>query len=149
MGDTTVRARSVKKSLRRTMRKVPNPKEAKAVLEELTKEAEKKVEEAPEGRVPGLAIGDTKTSYNYSDLVKMFPVVSFVPEETIPLSFNGVRVQAIEGYEMHVPKCFYDIYQQHRAMLRGKKLLPESEQGYIPEIGLGAGALPPEEYKEV
>ncbi len=149
MGGTTVRAKSVKKSLRRTLRRVPNPAEAKELLEDLTQEAEKKVEEAPEGRVPGLAIGDTKTSWTYNDCVEKFPIVTFTPEETIPLIFNGVRVQAIEGYEMHVPKCFYTIYQQHRAMLRKPKTLPGSEQGYIPEIGPGAGALPAEEYREV
>ena len=111
---TTVRAKRTKRKVKATIRKVIDPQETKDLLEELVEEAEQKIEEKPTGRVPGLTIGSTKTIYTYQDLEKMFPYVSFRPEETIPLTFQGVKVQCFAGFEMHVPKCFKDIYDNHR-----------------------------------
>ncbi|KKL71581.1 hypothetical protein LCGC14_2093520 [marine sediment metagenome] len=106
----TVRAEKTKRKVKRAMKKITIPAEAREVAAELLRDAEIKVETTPTGRVPGLTIGATKTTYNYQDLVRMFPIVSFIPEETIPLTFQGVKVQAYVGIEMHVPKCFKDIF---------------------------------------
>lgn len=96
--------------------------------------------EQPTERIPGRTVRGIKTAWSYSDMVKRFPISSFVPEETIPLTWNGVTVQAYSGIEMHAPKPFYDLYREHRKRLgEGSKNLPD---GFI--IDLGAGALPPE-----
>ena len=72
-------------------------------------------------------------------MLKRFPIVDFVPDETIPLTWNGVKVQAHSGIEMHVPKPFYDLYNRHK-----RELLPKKAPfGVLVE--LGAGALAPEE----
>ena len=138
---TTTRAKRVKKSVKRDLTRIVAPEEAVEVIEEIKQELETKVEETPKGRVPGLTIGGSKTTYTYQDLVKIFPVVSFIPEETIRLTYQGVPVQAFSGIEMHVPKCFKDIYDRHRFELR-------QHSKNVKEAGLldlGVGELPPEE----
>jgi len=136
----TVRAEKTKRKVKRAMKKITIPAEAREVAAELLRDAEIKVETTPTGRVPGLTIGATKTTYNYQDLVRMFPIVSFIPEETIPLTFQGVKVQAYVGIEMHVPKCFKDIYDNHRKEKRQiQKTLKEAGI-----LDLGVGGLPPE-----
>lgn len=140
----TVRAKRVKRKVERALKTIPNAQEAVAVVDEIVDKAEERVEQEPEQRVPGLAVGDTKTSYTYQDLCSMFPIVSFIPEETIPLTYNGVRVQALQGVEIHVPQCFKRLYDQHRRELRRKPSISDGGQGYVPIIGIGDGALPPE-----
>ena len=138
--------RRVKKALKRTV----SPEVAQDILEELADTAEDSLidEEGALVRMPGKVVGGTKTTWTYQDLVKMFPIVTFLPDETILLTFNGVSVQAIANLEMHVPKCFLDIFQRHKRELQSSgKALPE--RGYISEIGLGLGALPPEQYRNV
>ena len=141
---TKVRAtRTATRALKRT----ESPEEAKEVLAEITAEVEQRILTHSEGRVPGQEVHGHKVAYNYQDLVKMFPIATFTPEETLPLTYQGVTVAALSGIEMHVPQCFKNIYDNHRRMQREVHRLPD--RGYIPEIGLGAGALPPEQYREV
>jgi hypothetical protein len=45
-----------------------------------------------------------------------FPTVTFTPEETVPLTFNGVTVQAHAGVPMTVQKCFKEIYDKKRSV---------------------------------
>lgn len=40
--------------------------------------------------------------------------VTFIPEETVPVSWNGVEVLLTRGVEIEVPKFHYDVYQQSR-----------------------------------
>lgn len=133
----------VKRVVQRDLRRASNAEEAQEIVAELEKEVEAKVQEFKGKRIPGTIVGGTKVAYNYSDLVAMFPIVSFIPQETIPLTFQGVQVYAISSVEMHVPKCFKDIYDRHvREKSRPNKL---PEMGYFNTIELGAGALPPRE----
>ena len=104
----------------------------------LLKLSRKYKDETTGGRVPGRIVRGEKTSWTYQDMVKRFPIVSFIPDDTIPLTWNGVKVQAITGLEMHVPKPFYEIYQRRKASMRPQKAPP----GIIVE--LGAGAFPAE-----
>lgn len=136
------RKATVKRKAQRDLKRATTPVEAREIINELKEEIEPKAESFPKGKVPGITIGGTKVGYNYQDLCKMFPIVSFTPDETIPLNFQGVRVQAISGIEMHVPKCFKNIYDEHRRRLRetGAKL-PENT-GYFNLVELGAGGLP-------
>ena len=112
------RAKLTKRSIRRDIKRIPTPTEAVVVLDELRAEAEHKAYTLTTDKVPGMVIGGTKTTYTYQDLVRMFPIATFTPEETIPLTFQGVTVQAIAGYEMHVPECFKKIYENHRREAR-------------------------------
>lgn len=103
----------------------------------------KHVEEEMGPRVPGKVVKGQKTIWTYGDMVERFPIVSFVPDETIPLTWNGVKVQAYSGIEMHVPKPFYDIYRQHKSeQMKSAKSLPDL--GFESIVQLGAGALPPQ-----
>ncbi len=88
-------------------------------------------------RIPGKLVHGQKTIWTYKDCLDRYEVVSFIPEETIPLNFNGVKVQAFSGIEMHVPKCFKKVYDDHRKALR-----PESPPPGV-TVELGAGPLPP------
>ena len=136
----TATQKRIKRRIKQDLRRAKTPMAAKEVLDELVEETEVKIEAEPEGRKPGLTRGSSKTTYTYPDLCDMFPTVSFTPEETIPLTFQGVKVQAYDGIEMHVPRCFKTIYDHHRKELKQMKetLL---EAGLL---DLGAGGLPPE-----
>lgn len=114
----SVRAKRVKRKVKRDLRSIVSPEEAKEVLEEIAEEVEKRVQETPKERIPGATVGGSKTAYGYGDLVRMFPIVTFIPEETILLTYQGVPVQAYNGVEMHVPECFKKIYDNHRKELR-------------------------------
>ena len=132
--------RRVKRKLERDLKRVKTPSGAKEVLDELLEEVKVKVDSEVKGRVPGLTHGSSKTTYTYQDLVAMFPIASFTPEETVPLTFQGITVQAFGGIEMHVPSCFKTIYDQHRKELR--RIKETLREAGIQD--LGAGGLPPE-----
>ena len=133
----------VKRTVKRAVGRARTPEEAQEVIEAITQELQTQVEEEVSGRVPGKTVHGVKTPWTYSDLCKVFPIVSFTPDETIGLTFNGVRVQAIQDIAMHVPRCFMDIYLAHKTGSRiSAKSLPDS--GFQTIVELGAGALPPE-----
>ena len=46
------------------------------------------------------------------------PLVRFTPNETIKVTFNGLQLQLIADQECEVPRCFFDIYMEHRKALR-------------------------------
>ena len=108
----------VKRRVKRETRRAMTPLEAKEAVAEVAQEMDDGIKPAitslESGRQPGSIIGDTKVIYTYNDLVRMFPIVDFVPEANVPLTFQGVKVQAYAGVEMHVPKCFKDIYDKSR-----------------------------------
>ena len=131
----------VKRRVTQALRRSMTPEDAQEVIAEVAIEVQQKVETQPKIRTPGSIVAGSKVAYTYQDLCKMFPIVTFTPEETIGLTFQGIRVQALEGKEMHVPKCFKNIYDQHRAAMRyGARGMPQV--GYVNVEELGAGALP-------
>jgi len=138
------RKASVKRKATRDLKRATTPIEAKEIIEELSKELESQADNFPKGgQIPGVTYGGNKAGYTYQHLCKMFPVVSFTPDETIPLTWNGVSVMAISGLEMHTPKCFKDLYDRHRQAVREsfrevRKLNPDLI------IDVGAGPLPSE-----
>ena len=71
-------------------------------------------------------------------------IVAFIPEKTVPLLINGVRVQALAGIEMHVPKAFKDIYDRSGRASREPVGAHLQQMGYDATVALGAGALEPE-----
>ena len=109
--------------------------EERALLAKLSKRY--KDEETGERR-PGKTVRGTKTAWTYNDMLERFPVVSFIPDETLPLTYQGVKHYCHAGIESHVPKPFYDIYNRRKRELQPKNPPP----GILVE--LGAGALPAE-----
>ena len=140
-----IRTKTATKRIKRIVKQVPVA-DLKEIIEDITPEIEKREATELGERIPGMVIDGEKVPYDYKYLVnhpeKFGPVIAFIPEVTVPLSFNGVRVQAISGVEMHVPKVFRDIYDNSRRELRNSGNMGNT--GYINQINLGAGALEPE-----
>jgi len=137
------RKASVKRKATRVLNRAETPVQAEEIIEELRKEIAPKAEAHPGENVPGITYGGTKKGYSYQNLLEMFPVVTFTPERTVGLTFQGVRVQAIGGTEMHVPSCFKKIYDESRRRQMEAQGLT-IDRGYITTVALGAGALPDE-----
>jgi hypothetical protein len=55
----------------------------------------------------------TKKRWQWRDLAR-FPVVTFTPNETIPVTFQGLTLMLIADTEMAVPSIFKDIYDERR-----------------------------------
>ena len=113
-------------------------KEVKAKIAEL---AEAVAEEVVTERIPGQVVHGLKTPWTYGDVDRAFPPCTIMPEETIPVTYNGVRYQLLSGVEMTVPTIIRDIYFEHRRRTRdaGKSL-----KGMGIMVEAGAGGLPPE-----
>ena len=135
------RKKLTKRSVARDIKRIPDANEAMAVLDELKEEVGQRVIEQPTERVPGLTVGGTKTTWTYKDCEDKFPYVKFMAEETVPLTFQGVTVQAFAGFEMHVPECFKKIYDNHRKEARLASKDSYKEAG-LRDLGpMVAGAL--------
>ena len=130
----------VKRKVKQDLRRARDPAIAEEILTELQEVAPIAVAEKPKGKIPGLTVAGSKASYTYQDLVKMFPISTFTPEETLLLTFQGVAVQALSGIEMHVPKCFQDVYRSHQKVIRDS-LKDLKAEGLGLDIAPGAGAL--------
>ena len=137
----SVRAERVKRQVKRSLKLVPR-EELERVVEEVASETEAVIDAVPEGSKPGDVVNGYKVAWTWSEMLKQFPVVTFTPEETIPLTWNGVKVQALAQTEMHVPQPFKMIYDQHRREM-GKAASLSDRGEYINTIALGAGALEP------
>ena len=138
-----VKTARAKKQISRIIKRVPIA-EVDDLFQELEETVEQRTNTETLDNRPGKIIDGKKTIFTYQDLCNMFDIVSFTPERTVPLTFNGVKVQAYAGIEMHVPQCFKEIYDQSGRELRnaGKRLA--ENRGYTDTIALGAGALEPE-----
>lgn len=128
--------------------KTITPEEAQDVLSQAVEAEDKRIDELSKQGEPGSVINGEKVPTTYKYMVdhpeKYGPIVDFVPERTLPLFFNGVKVQAFAGLEMHVPKCFKDIYDRSGRELSRPLGGHLKESGYDSLVALGAGALEPE-----
>jgi len=149
--DVSTRAKVARKQVARELKKLTK-EETKAIVEDLSEEVEAKIANEPQGRRPGMTIGTDKVAWTVKDIRDLkdehgnqqFPDVTFIPERTIPLTWNGIRVQAIAGRELKVPKCFKDIYDRSirvsiEAPQEDERAL--KERGYEAIARAGAGAL--------
>ncbi len=137
----SVRGQRVKRQIKRSLKLVPK-EELEKVVAEVVAEADEAIDSIPEGAKPGDVINGYKVAWTWSEMLKQFPIVTFTPEETIPLTWNGVKVQALAQIEMHVPQPFKMIYDQHRREL-GKQTKIVGREGFDSTTSLGAGALEP------
>ena len=102
----------VQKRVARELRQAKTTADREEVLAAVL--AETKSHPTPVNKTPGAIIGDTKVSWTWADMIKRFPIKSFIPDETVLLTWNGVPVQCYNGIEMHVPEPFYTLYNRHR-----------------------------------
>ena len=117
---------------------------ARAVAEAISAGIEKVLEEPVIPRVPGAVIGATKVPYSRRDIERVYqPMVTFIPEENIPVTVQGVQYDLYADREITVPYIVKNIYEEHkkaeRARGRGVTL---SSGEYVPVTGVGG--LPPE-----
>lgn len=70
--------------------------------------------------------------------------VTFTPNETIPVWYNGIRCQFIADEEITVLKCFYDVYQEHKRQSREgdqRKAYMFGKSNTLPGGDMGEGAV--------
>ena len=111
---------------------------ARELVQKLVDEVTDEVEAEGE-RVPGKIVRGAKTAWTDADLVKAHGLATFTPEETIPVTINGVRYQLLADWEMTVPKIVKQIYDEHRRKAR------QVGAGLV-ALGIkkeGEGGLPP------
>jgi hypothetical protein len=54
------------------------------------------------------------------DILDTYPMVNFMPVETLPVTFNGHTVQFYAMQEIKCPSIFVDIYKQHLEATRAQ-----------------------------
>mgnify|MGYP001593747925 CR=1 FL=1 len=120
-------ARPKKETLRKRVQEALDPIIEQAVREE-TENSE---------RMPGRVVHGIKTAFTDADLVRIHGVVTFIPEETVPVSCNGVQYQLFADREMTVPKNIYNQYIEYRK----RKRQPFRSLAGLNIQNLGAGPL--------
>lgn len=63
-------------------------------------------------------LAEVRKEWSIRDLAQFPLSPRFVPNETIPITWNGITVYLQEDVECQVPIPFYDIYREHRRALR-------------------------------
>ncbi len=104
--------------------------------------AEKVAEEqdANQDRIPGKVIRGVKTPWTVKDMDKAYGIVTFTPDETIPITVSGIKFQLFDGMEITCPgivKVVYDDYRRRTKRI-GSDLAGRGIQH------MGGGPLPPE-----
>ena len=89
--------------------------EAQDAIAQLVDEA---IEETTGERVPGKIVKGLKTPWTAKDIERVFPLCEFTPEETIPVTYQGVKYQLFSGVSMVTPTIIRDIYLEHRRKMR-------------------------------
>jgi len=89
---------------------------------------------------PGQTIHGSKVPWTRQDVEKAFPICAFVPDETIPVTYNGVMYQLIAGVECLVPTIIRDIYQDYRRAKVGFGKNIMTSMGKV-QVDPGAGTL--------
>lgn len=88
--------------------------EAKALLE-----AMRDLDEAEIGeRRPGKIVKGRKIAHTRADIDNIYPKVTFIPEENIPVTIQGVTYWLFADQEVTVPSEVKNIYDRHRAAMR-------------------------------
>ena len=110
-------------------------------VEQIVEEATKKVLDDEEGDYPGKIRGMNKTAWTDADLVRVHGLVTFTPEETIPITINGIRYQLIGDIEITVPRIVKIEYDSYRRKMRRPYRPIMTAIGEIKKEG--EGGLPP------
>ena len=132
------RKEMVAKTMKRELRRLSDPSEAGEVIKELTKTKQDKTSD-----LPGASKGGTKRGFTLEDWDKT-GVETFIPDETISFTLNGVTRQFLAGVEGLYPKAFITAYHNRKRELRSFYKALDESSGFATKIELGAGALEPE-----
>ena len=116
------------------------------VLQEVVKE------DATE-RIPGMILDAGKLTthklpYKRSDLERIYPMLTFTPEETIPITLQGITYQLEADKPITVPSAIKDIYDNYRKSRRQSAGVLMTAYGPV-NVQPGVGALEPEPTREV
>ena len=106
----------------------------KGVLAEVIDEA---VEEEVAERRPGMKIRGQKIPWSRRDVEEAFPPVTFIPDETIRVTWNGIVYQLIADQEVTVPSCIKTVYDDSKLRRRQSARGVRTDYGYSPVIGVG------------
>jgi len=88
-----------------------------------------------------------KVPWTYKDM-KQFPEVTFTPEETIKIIYNGLLYQLVADRETIVPSVIKGLYDDHRKAMRKQSDTIMTNFGVV-KVSAGAGALEPEAFIEM
>ena len=128
--------REVKRVLKRGKISVP---ELQEIVEKVQDNVDVLEEKESQGRVPGYVRDGKKTPFTHKDLLDRYGLVSFIPEETTLITFQGVQYQLYSGYETKVPKCIELAYRNHMRELRDASRSEDlKKNGIVVELGVGA-----------
>ncbi len=132
------------RKLKKAVRRAGGAAERREVVEDLLEDLEDQEVEESEDNRPGRKIRGSKVSWTEQDIKDRWPIISFIPEWTGPLNFQGVRYQAIAGREMHVPSVIKRIYDNRiREKMDHPNAMPR-DTGFETVVQIGAGALGPD-----
>ena len=118
--------------------------QAKDAAEQLVREELNKIE-AP-NKSPGSHIFDNrgrkigKQPWTMGEIEKVFSLIEYTPDETVPVTWNGVSIQCFAGVSQLMPTCFKDIMEDRKRRMR---LIGKSLKDYdIDSYGVLAGPPP-------
>lgn len=143
MATPTRRKVRAKRDVKNAVRKV-DVNSAVDILAEAVALAEKKAEDAPRVRTPGATVEGSKIPFTEKDLIDIHGLYTFIPDDTRPITIQGVRVQLLKGYEITTAKCFYNYYQQCKREEDAAAYSLPKDTGFETLINVGGGALEPE-----
>ncbi len=109
---------------------------------------EMQTQEKISSRIPGTKIDIHKPSarkipFTLEWFKEHHPMGTIVPEETLPVILNGVRVQFFAGEEITAPKPFIGEYHRWRSAKRSQGASRPMVEGALFILG-GVGGLGPE-----
>ena len=94
------------------------------------------VEEVQERR-PGLKIKGYKVPWTYGDVEKAFEKVTFIPDETIVITWNQLSWQLKDNEEITVPSIVKQEWDKHKREVRAAGRGALTSYGWTPVIGVG------------
>lgn len=98
---------------------------------------EKVAESTP--HIPGAKTSFGKVPWTRTAFEAKFSKITFTPEETIPITWNGLRYQLIADMETSVPFPIKQIYDEWRKNQRiGHKSVTLTDGTVINLVGVGA-----------
>ena len=95
------------------------------------------VEEVQERR-PGMKIKGYKVPFTYDWVNKTFAKVTFIPDETVVITWQGLSWQLRENEEVTVPSIVKQEFDKHKKAIRNASKGVSTSYGYSPVIGVGA-----------
>ena len=107
-------------------------------------------EEVVDASIPGAKVDRylataRKTPFTIGWFEQHYSKVTVIPEATLPVTINGVKVQFVAGQKIEVPEPFAGEYYRYRQHIRNPygSTFPYPREGVL-QVEPGAGGLIPE-----